>query len=675
MLIAILSMNAISAIDDANLSEDDNQDNSNPINQDDSDILAEDGNSAGTNNESSVETESTTNNTDSTQNEAETTNNTDSTQNEAETTNNTDSTQTESTTNNTDSSEDNNAVQSAVDETANASSTSLSSPIKTKIKVINASVVKGRTLYVQLLDKDNKTIKNQKLTIILNNKKYTNTTNSLGKMALKLNLNIGKYSATVKYNGNENYSKSNKTFTLKIHLLKTSFTTNSSSIIRGNYFYAYLKDQNGDALASKKVTLKFNGKTYTKTTNSKGRISHKISTSSKGKYPLKLSFNGGTPYLKTSKTFTINAHNIKTKIVVLNYSVVRGKYLNVVLKDSGNRNLSKEKVTFTLSNKNTEKTTSDIGKASLRITKVPGTYTVKIKFAGDKGYLKSSRSIKVKVLRNTTAELFAKNQTKHLYGNDTVKYYIRLTDLNGNPIVGETVKLRVKNLNITKGSGNKITKKTIVLSSDNIINKTADKKLLNQMAKILREKGYTVIVSGVGPNYHVSDVAKYKNVCVFSLVGGVDSGMFVDMASNYYKNYLKYNKNQFVLGCVSPPIYLNLANMTWLIRAHDDDYSPKSFTGLYYPGKYLNTKTKVDYVYGDTADELVKNFLTYAKKGKSIGINSTLANAYTTYKLTTSKNGYVSLDLPVGTYTVTSSVLANSSYKVDAIQSKINIVP
>ncbi len=544
--------------------------------------------------------------------------------------------------------------------------------LKTKINIANKSVVKERNLILELLDKYNNPLKNKNITITVNNKKYTNTSNKNGKANFKISLATGKYLVKAVFDGDQNYNKSSKNFTMNVYKLKSNFTLSKTSIIRGNYLYAFLKDKNGKAISKAKVTLKINGKTYTKTTDSKGRILHRIKLSP-GYYTIKLNYNGGNSYLKRSQSFKIRSHNIKTKFVVANYSVVRGKYLIVYLKDSGNKNLSNKKVIFTYSKKSYTKTTDSNGKASLRLTKVPGTYTVKLQFNGYMGYLKSKRSVKIKILKNTTADITAKNQTKHLNGNKTVRYYIKLTDNNGNPIANETIELKVKCNNITTGSGNKISKKTIVLSSDNIVNKTEDKKLLNEMAEILREKGYKVIVSGIGPNYHVSDVRDYANVCVFSLVGGVDSGMFVDMASNYYQSYLRKNKNQFVLGCVSPPVYLNLGNMTWLVRAHDDDYSPKSFKGLYYPGKYFNKVTKLDYVYGADAEQLVNNFLKYAKKGKSIDLGQSTPKTTTTYKVTTSKNGNAYIDLKIGTYTITSSIV-NSNYKVDSVTSTLKVV-
>ena len=545
------------------------------------------------------------------------------------------------------------------------------SPMKTKINMLSNSIVNGRKLTIELLDKNNNPLKYKKISIILNKKLYNLTTGKDGKASLNINLNPGKFPIQITFSGDANYHTVSKSSAIDVYKLKSSFTVPKTSIIKGKYLYVYLKDSEGKAISSAKVAFKLNGVSSTKTTDKNGRISQKIGLKV-GYYTLQLSYNGDKSHLKKVQSFKIQSRNSKTKFTVANYTVVRGKYLSIYLKDSENANLANKKVTFTYLKKSYTKTTDSNGKASLKMTEA-GTTTVNLQFKGSGPYLKSSANVKIKVLKNTTAEIIAKNQTRHLNGSSTIRYYVKLTDNNGNPIANETIELKVRCNNITTGSGNKINKKTIVLSSDNIINKSEDKKLLNEMAKILRAKGYKVIVSGIGPNYHVSDVRDYSNVCVFSLVGGVDSGMFVDMSHSYYKNYLKKYKNQFVLGCVAPPVYLNLGNMTWLRRAHDDDYSPKSFKGLYYPGKYFNTVTKLDYVYGDGAEELVNNFLNYAKYGKSIDLGQSVPKTTTTYKLTTDKNGNAYVDLQIGTYTISSSVLGNN-YKVDTQTSRVNVI-
>ena len=548
------------------------------------------------------------------------------------------------------------------------------SPVKTKIIVQNASVVKERNLVLQLLDSKNKTIANKKISVKVKGKTYTITSNKKGKISLKISFNTGKYTVKVKFDGDENYTGYNRTFTMKVYKLKTNITIPRNSVIRGHYFYAYLKDKNNKPVAYRNVSIKFRNKTYTKKTDKNGRF--KLLINSKiGKYNAKFIFKGDKSYLKTNKAIVIKCYNATTKITFTSKKVIRSKKLQINLKYGNNKPLANRKIIITFKNKKYKRTTNKNGRVDFKISQPVGTYKIKVQYNGGKGYKKSTKSTKIKILPNYTAIFIAKNKTAHRNENKTYRYYIKLTDLKGNPICGETVTIKVKCNNFTAGSGIKITKKTIVLSSDNICNKTVDKKRLNDMAKLLRAKGYKVIVSGIGPNYHVNSVRNYKNVCVFSLVGGVDSGMFVDMASGYYQSYLKKNNNQFVLGCVAPPVYIDLANRTWLKRAHDDNYSPKSFKGLYFPGKYLNKKTKVNYVYGATPKELVDNFQKYGKKGKSIGINNTKPGTYVTYKLKTSKKGNVHLDLPIGNHTVICSINnKNKGITTDKLTTWVNVI-
>ncbi|AMK15402.1 hypothetical protein [Methanobrevibacter olleyae] len=567
-----------------------------------------------------------------------------------------------------------NGYTNSSNETTTNPSNTTTGKDNTKITVKSTSVVKERNLIIHLLNSENKALANKKITISFAKKTYTKTTDKNGKVSLKISLDTGKYTVKLKFAGDENYTKSNKTFNMRVYKLKTSFIIPSTSIIRGKYFYAYLKDKNGFALVSKSVTIKYNKKTYFKKTNKNGRIRLKIN-SKVGKYKIKLNYKGSKTYTKARKELSIKSYNAKTRIAFDKKSVVRSKYLAISIKYNKNKTLSNKKLIINFANKNYKRTTNKHGKAYFKLTKPVGTYKIKVKFDGAKGFLKSSISTKVKVLPNYTAKFSAKNKTSNLNSENTVKYYIRLTDQNGNPLAGENLTIKVKCNNFTYGSGIKITKKTIVLSSDNIDSKSKDKQRLTDMAKLLKAKGYKVIISGIGPNYHVSDVKKYKNACVFSLVGGIDSGMFVDMASNYYQNYLKKNNNQFVLGCVKSPSGINLANRTWLKRAHDDNYSFESFKGLYFPGKYLNKKARIDYVYGPSTEDLVNNFLKYAKKGKSIGMNKTLPGRYTTYTLTTNENGYIHLDLPIGNHTIISSFInKNKGYAADTITTWVNVI-
>ena len=243
------------------------------------------------------------------------------------------------------------------------------------------------------------------------------------------------------------------------------------------------------------------------------------------------------------------------------------------MRNSTNDLIPGENITIIFRNKKYVKTTNSNGKVSLLINSTPkGKYPIKINFNETTSYAESNRSFTLIVL--------AKG-----------------------------------------GSGIPITQKTIVIDTDWIYSSEKDIKFMNDIKAILKAKGYNVIISERDPDAHCHDIkGKYSNACILCIFGGCDSGMFVDMSSSWYQNLLKKYNNRVVLGIVQSKY--NLANCTYMPRSGDDDYSPSSFEGLAYPGKYLNDHG-MDYIYGSTASQMANNFLNYAVDGYSIGKDNT----------------------------------------------------
>ena len=382
---------------------------------------------------------------------------------------------------------------------------------------------------------------------------------------------------TVKFAGSTSYLPATSTFTLNVYKQKTKISVASTSVIKGNYLYAYLKTNNGVALVNKPVIIKFNNKkTFYKTTNSNGRVSLKIN-SEPGSYSTKVIYKGNGYYKPITYSFKTRSFIDKTKITVASSSVNKGKYFYAYLKNSNNKGISGEKVVISINGAKYDRTTDKNGRVGLKINCNPKTYAVTVKHSASKKYMASSKSLNLKVEKA---------------GNNTA------------------------------GTGNKITQKTIVINTDVIYNSEKDKKFMNDIATALKAKGYKVIIGGYGPNAHCSDInGKYSDACVLCIFGGADSGMFYDMSCKWYQNLLNKYNNRVVLGMTRTQV--DLATCAWLPRAHDDDYSSANFTGLAYPGTYLN-EHNMDYIYGRDAAEMAENFLKYAINGLSIGLNNTL---------------------------------------------------
>ena len=129
-------------------------------------------------------------------------------------------------------------------------------------------------------DKKGKLLKNTAVKFKLNGKTTSVKTSSKGVATLAINLKPGKYSITIT---NPKTTESlTKTVTIKSLIVTNDLTFNETQ--KGK-FNVKILNSNGKASPNKKVTLKVNGKTYTKTTNKNGVATLDLSLGN-GKYTL-----------------------------------------------------------------------------------------------------------------------------------------------------------------------------------------------------------------------------------------------------------------------------------------------------------------------------------------------------------------------------------------------------
>lgn len=559
------------------------------------------------------------------------------------------------------------ATNVVANNTNNTNNSTQPSKEKTSVSVANKSVVRGSNLKIYLKDSSGKGISGKTVKVQIGGKTYTKTTNKNGLVAFNFTSFLGKYSLKVIFNGDSSYLASQNTYTINFYRLTPKITVSSTSVARGKSLTGYLKKSNGNAFAGKKLTITYRGKKYYRTTNSKGKFSFKISAPA-GNYKIKITYPGSTSYKTLTKAYTVKVYKQKTNISIASASVVRGKLLYAYLKTNKGEALVNKPVTIKFTTRYFYKTTDKNGRVTLKINSKPGTYSTKVIYKGNGYYKPISKSFKLKsyvaktkitVASSSVAKgkyfyaYLKDNNNKAVSGEKIVisingAKYSRITNSNGRVALKinskpKTYPVTVKhaastgykassksiNLRVTQsansntaGTGKKITQKTIVIDTDVIYDSSKDTKFMNDIATALKAKGYKVIISQRGPNAHCNDIkGNYSNACVLCIFGGADSGMFLDMSSNWYQNLLKKYNNRVVLGMTRTQV--DLATCTWLPRAHDDNYSPKNFTGLAYPGTYLN-EHNMDYIYGRNASEMANNFLNYAVKGLSIGLNNTL---------------------------------------------------
>ena len=119
------------------------------------------------------------------------------------------------------------------------------------------------------------------------------------------------YTATVTYAGNTIYNKISKSVKVTVKKAAVILTAKAKSFKKSSKSKKYvvvLKTNQNKVMKNTKLTLKVNGKTYSATTNAKGKATFKIT---------KLTKKGGfTATIKYAGSKYYNTKTVKAKIVV-----------------------------------------------------------------------------------------------------------------------------------------------------------------------------------------------------------------------------------------------------------------------------------------------------------------------------------------------------------------------
>ena len=171
----------------------------------------------------------------------------------------------------------------------------------------------------------------------------------------------------------------------------------------GKYYSVTLKDANGKVLANKNIKFKFNGKTVTAKTNSKGVAKLAINVAKAGTYALTASFDDAS-YGASSVKAKVKILKNKVKITRKTKKVKKSKKkrtLKYRLKTKTGKKIGIKGVKVYLKvNKKTYKAKTNkkgLAKFKVKLPKVKKTYKVKVTFKGNKANKKKTLKTKVKV--------------------------------------------------------------------------------------------------------------------------------------------------------------------------------------------------------------------------------------------------------------------------------------
>ncbi len=203
-------------------------------------------------------------------------------------------------------------------------------------------------------------------------------------------------------NGSLSLSNDNKI--LSASTTSTKIVVSSTSVVYGDSLTVCLLTSANKAVSGKTLKITINGKSYSKTTNSKGYVYLPLKLDSKS-YSTSIVFAGASGYAKSSKTVTVKVTKRSTKLVVNNVNMVYGDGSSfiVYLYDNKNTPLNGKTVSLMVGSVSYGSgTTDNAGKTSIRINMDPGKYNPTIKFNDDNCYAASSKSCDVKIMGNSS---------------------------------------------------------------------------------------------------------------------------------------------------------------------------------------------------------------------------------------------------------------------------------
>ena len=189
------------------------------------------------------------------------------------------------------------------------------SKLATTVSASKVTVTYGtsKNIVVTLKDANNVPLKRQKVTVTINGKPYSSTTNDKGQASIPVpkNLAIKTYKSTITFAGDDKYKKSTGSVDVVVKKATPKLTANAKTFKKSVKIKKYtvtLKTNTNKVMKNTKLTLKVNGKTYSATTNAKGQATFKITKlTKKGKFTAVVNFAANKYY--TAKT-------VKPKIIV-----------------------------------------------------------------------------------------------------------------------------------------------------------------------------------------------------------------------------------------------------------------------------------------------------------------------------------------------------------------------
>lgn len=491
---------------------------------------------------------------------------------------------------------------------------------RSTVKKIDTYLTNNVTLVATIADSNNEYVTSGKVSFKINGVTVGTTNVTNGKAIAYYNttgLMAKNYTISAIYGGNDVYSSCESQALLVLHRMPTYVTANTINAYKSTTvnIVATVTDKNVKYVTEGLVAFKINGKTigHANVSNGKAILSYNLGTLSSKSYTITVVYGGsntyepdtGTGSLTISSAFTFSqikeaAVNLRTQFESNNipsYVTVDGQ--KVSLQDFLVMEIKAVKMVR-------------MGTTSNEISYSKFAAPTNIQDSVTEGKLSISEMLRI---GNNVLTYMSKNRQAPNYSNTSLGnlgYYnilysfSKVLDLATTTYLPTTCKVYSWSTIHPSDS----TTRTIYITSDNIYNTSVDEAFMESIASILKSKGYNTVILGIGPNTHNTYMLNNSlpaNAVQLSIFGGADAGVIYDICT---RSYMRAKENRLLFIAYYSKTSKDITNLTWLERAHDDNYSPANFTGIAYPDKYLKNHG-YDYVYTSSAQKIAEALINY----------------------------------------------------------------
>jgi len=284
----------------------------------------------------------------------------------------------------------------------------------------------GTRLIVLLTDINGNPLANQNVTIFINGRNNTRTTNSTGYASIALNLNPGEYAVVTTYDGDGEYlsSKVNSTVTVKSTVIGENLVKYYRN---GSQYYVTILDNDGKSMANVSVLMNINGVFYNRTTDSNGRAMLSINLNP-GEYIITVEHP--VSGLKMSNNITVLS-TVQGNDLVKYYR--NGSQYHVKIVDEQGIPVKNTNVTMNINGVFYVRTTNDEGIATLSINLNPADYVITVEHPVSG--LKMSNNITVKPI------LWGENV--NMTASSRKPYEVNLVDGMGNALADKNIRINI----------------------------------------------------------------------------------------------------------------------------------------------------------------------------------------------------------------------------------------